>query len=104
LYVGWMFLVELVTTKNICEMLWTHLFCITIFSFFLFFLVELGVWTQGFVLTKQALYHLSHTSSPAAQLYRQHFLFFQIHPQRILQRYLSTHTKCHICKVPVIVS
>jgi hypothetical protein len=25
---------------------------------------ETGVWTQGFALTKQELYHLSHTSSP----------------------------------------
>jgi hypothetical protein len=35
----------------------------TLFQTF-FLLVRLGVWTQGFALAKQALYHLSHTSSP----------------------------------------
>jgi hypothetical protein len=27
-----------------------------------------GVWTQGFVFTKRALYHLSHTSSPVPHI------------------------------------
>jgi hypothetical protein len=31
---------------------------------FFFFLGRTRVWTQGFELTKQVLYHLSHASSP----------------------------------------
>jgi hypothetical protein len=32
--------------------------------FFLFFFYRIGVWTQGYMLVKQTLYCLSHTSSP----------------------------------------
>jgi hypothetical protein len=30
------------------------------------FVVVVGVWTQGFVLARQAIYHLSHASSHAS--------------------------------------
>jgi hypothetical protein len=33
-----------------------------LFLFLYFFFGETGVWTQGFVLAKQVVYHLSHTS------------------------------------------
>jgi hypothetical protein len=33
-------------------------------SFFFFGFVCIGVWTQGFTLARQALFHLSHSTSP----------------------------------------
>jgi hypothetical protein len=35
------------------------------------FIGETGVWTQGFMLAKPALYHLSHAPSPENHSYKQ---------------------------------
>jgi hypothetical protein len=73
IYGGGRWQLDLVLFTWVCH-LWTFIqmelihcliFCIHVIlwqNFFLF--CSIGVWTQGFVLAKQMLYHLSHTSSP----------------------------------------
>jgi hypothetical protein len=65
--------VQIVTLIILCS--WCSLRSIHTFRYFVafhfylefwvfFFFGRTGVWTQGFKFVKQALYHLSHTSSP----------------------------------------
>jgi hypothetical protein len=55
--------------------------------FFFFFLVCTGVWAQGLVLVRQALYHLRHTSRPFS------FSFFS---DRVSYFYLEPALDCDL--------
>jgi hypothetical protein len=43
-------------------------------SFFFFFFFGTTVWTQGFMLARQAFYHLSHSTSPVSTFKNSFFL------------------------------
>jgi hypothetical protein len=97
LYVGWMFLVELVTTKNICEMLWTHLFCITIFSFFLFFFGRIGGLNSGLCAYKAGTLSLEpHLQSCSTTLQTAFSIFPNTSTKDIAKVFIYTHKVPHM--------